>query len=261
MTAWFILALFCPCSEAQDLWQEIKGKHFVIFYQAQGDRTTAQKVLRRAEGFYDKIGSQIGYQRYAKFWTWDERVKIFLFPDANAFVRHTGQPRWSLGYASQHNRLFKAHTIVTYTQEKGFIDGLLPHEISHLIMADFIPDDSHIPLWFHEGFAQLQEAGKLRAAKGLMGHLMGQGQYVKFDFLMDWDIRAEPDPLKVEIFYAQSLTIVEFLLRKYGQSAFERLFRELRDGKAFMVALRRAYSNRIDSLEDLERQWLKYISQ
>jgi len=253
--AWVFLSQGTLC--ADESWQQIKGKHFVVFYQSAKEKDLAQKVLREAERYYDRIGERIGYQRVSKFWTWDERVRIVLFRDSQTFAAETGQPLWSLGYAARDSQVFHSHMIATYPQEQGFLDGLLPHEISHLILYDFIPDRRQLPVWFEEGIAQLEEADKGRRADEFMRHLIDQDQYIRLDFLMRWDIRTEHDPLKVEVFYAQSLSLVRFMLKQYGQRSFQRLCRELRDGHDFISALRKAYPGRIGNLSDLEKQWVR----
>ncbi len=259
VSALFFLFLAQGPLFAQETWQEFKGKHFVVLYQASVERDLARKVLRAAEHYYDRIGDRIGYQRVAKFWTWEERVRIVLFRDSRTFSAETGQPLWSLGYAARDSQVFRSRMIATYPQERGFLDGLLPHEISHLILQDFIPDRQHVPIWFEEGLAQMEEAGKVERAERLMRHLVQQGQYVYLDFLNQWDIRQESDPTKVEVFYAQSLCLIRFMLKEYGQRSFQRLCRELRDGRTFIQALRKAYPGRIDNLSDLEEQWVRSI--
>ncbi len=252
--------IVCGLAYAQvEVWQELKGKHFVVYFD-QPDEAVAKTVLRKAERYYHTIGEQIGYTRYADFWTWEERVKIIIFTDQKSFVARTGQPLWSTAYADRDSYLFHSRTIVTYKQENNFYDGILPHEISHLILKDFISFDVSVPIWFEEGVAQLQESQKSKEAGHLMRTLVKQGKYIPIDTLMHSDISKEHDPRSVAVFYAQSLSIVEFLIQQYGDSAFADLCRNLKDGKEFSEALRLAYHNSMGSFSDLERKWLKFLS-
>ncbi len=237
-------------------WQELKGKHFVVYYTFQQDTPIARKVLRKAEGYYDTIGKKIGYSRYSDFWTWEDRAKIIIFPNKESFMRNTGQPAWSLGYSARDSHLFKSRIIVTYRLENNFLDGLLPHEISHLVLRDFIGFDRHIPVWFDEGVAQLCEKNKLRKADRLMRRLVKKKQYIPLNILSKWDIRKEKDSKKVTVFYAQSVSIVDYLIRHFGSAAFGRLCRNLQDGKTMEDAIKIAYSNMINSFSALERKWV-----
>ncbi|MCB9772303.1 MAG: hypothetical protein H6754_07110 [Candidatus Omnitrophica bacterium] len=248
---------FCANGFAADsAWKEIKDKHFVIYYEAQSDESLAKDLLRRAEGYYRKIGDEIGYSRTNKLWTWEERVQIFLFATQSSYLANTGQPSWSTGYADRDSRLFKSKTIMTYRQEEGFVDGLLPHEISHLILHDFIPNDERIPVWFDEGVAQMQEKDRRPMARQIMKTLTGGKQYVPFSQFVKFDVRREKDPRKAQIFYVQSLSVVDFLVTKFGNDSFRRLLRSLRDNKDFNEALFSTYSGVFKDLADFERKWI-----
>ncbi len=240
-------------------WRQIKGEHFVVFVLSRRDESAGRDVLRSAEDDYDKIARQIGYARYGNFWTWEERVKIIIFPDQLTFSVTTNQPAWSRGYAVRDSRLFESRAIVTFKQEEGFTDSVLPHEIGHLILRDFIGFERSIPLWFDEGVAQLQEAPNADAELG-MAMIVKNKEYVPFELLSQIDIRRETNSRKVAIFYAQSRFILEFLIKTYGQEAFQRLCHELKEGKSFEEALKSAYASSIDSMKSLEIKWLNHMS-
>ncbi len=245
--------------EAVDSWPEVKSKHFIVKYELSKDKRLAEKILHRSERAYKRISSEIGYKRYTKFWTWDDRVKIVLFKDKKTFSRETGQPDWSRGYAARHSYLVNARAIVTYKQEKGFFEELLPHEISHLIVHDFVGFDKKVPMWFDEGIAQLPEEKRIPQADRIMRKFVSRGKYIPFDILMRYDIRWETDPLRVAIFYAQSLSIVNYLIKKYGSRSFGNLCSGFKSGKTMDEALKDAYSGIIHSMKDLEKRWLRYM--
>lgn len=239
-------------------WQTVKGDHFIVYYYDRNHSATASHVLTKSEEYYDKVAYQVGYARYSDFWTWEDRVKIFIFPDRLSFVYTTGQKYWSKGYAVRDSRLFESRAIVTFYQEESFMDTMLPHEIAHLIMKDFIGFDRPVPLWFDEGVAQQQEMKDPAQEEGI-AFLAKSAGHIPFDLLQSLDIRRETDEWKVAVFYAQSRSIVEFLIKIYGQDAFQRLCVNLRDGKDFLGALSSAYAGSIDSMATLEKKWLGYM--
>ncbi len=262
----FILLAGClPEAEAQRLtsdlnqWYQIKGEHFVVYAANREREAIVRDVLRSAEEYYDKIARQIGYARYGNFWTWDERVKIIIFPDQLSFSVTTNQPVWSKGYAMRDSKLFESRVIVTFEQEENFLAGVLPHEIGHLILKDYVGFNRPIPLWFDEGVAQLQEKTDERAQR-VLAYLAQKGDHIPFELLNRIDIRQETDGQKVGIFYAQSRLILEFLIKQYGQGAFQRLCHDLKDGRPFEEALKNAYSPSIDSMKTLEQKWVSYMS-
>lgn len=253
-----ILALVpsVPVLAESSAWGENKGTHFVIYYENKSDAELSKVILRNAEDYYQRIGSDIGYARMNRFWTGENRVKIFLFASRESFLTSTGQPAWSSGYADRDSQTFRSKTIVTYRQETGFIDGLLPHEISHLILHDFVPAKERLPIWFDEGLAQIQEKDRPAQAKSIMRNLTARKLNIPMAQFAVLDIRKVSDQRLAELFYAQSLSIVDFLISKFGREAFARLCRELRDGKTFEEALNQAYPQSIKNYQDLENKWL-----
>jgi hypothetical protein len=239
-------------------WLQLKDTHFIIYFQEDRDAPVARKILREAERYYQRIGTTIGFTRYSNFWTWDNRARIFLFADKEVFLAETGQPEWSTGYVNKDAYAIIGRMIVTYRQEEDFFDGLLPHEIGHLILHEFVKD-AHIPSWFDEGVAQLYEAGKSEQAFRIIRTWVSQDQFIRFQDLMRWDIQQETDPVKVALFYAQSQTIVEFLIKQYGSDAFGRLCRNIRDGKSFEASLYNVYPNTVPTLADLEKKWVSFM--
>lgn len=256
----FLLLQICLSNHSTgEDWSEFKDKHFVVYYTMSEDESWARVLLQKAEEYYDRIALEIGYSRYSNFWTWEDRVKIIIFADQKTYLQKTGQPKWSTGYSNRDSQLFKSRVIVTYHQENDFIDGLLPHEISHLILRDFIGFDRQIPLWFDEGVAQLNEANKKILADTLMKKLVKQNQFIPFEVLTTRDIRQETDSKKAIRFYLESVSVVDFLIKEYGHSAFGDLCRGLKDGKDIEDAIRGAYSGSIDSIVSLQEQWVKYM--
>lgn len=241
-------------------WQTTKGEHFVVYFFNKEHASVASHVLTKSEEYYDKVAYQIGYARYSDFWAWEDRVKIFLFPDRESFVMTTGQKPWSKGYAVRDSKLFESRAIVTYSQEEGFIDNLLPHEIAHLIVKDFIGFERSLPLWFDEGIAQQQEKPDAAETEAMI-RLAKSGQFIPFDVFQTADIRQETDEFKVAVFYAQSRSVIEFLIRVYGQEAFQRLCVNLRDGMDFNEALKNAYPAIIDSVLTLGEKWANDMQQ
>jgi hypothetical protein len=95
------LLLLC-CTARAESWQELKGEHFEIFYLE--DAAFAQEALTRAERYYDKIASDLGYSRYDNFWQWDDRAKIYIYRNQEEFVRATGKKSWIYGTAIYNER-------------------------------------------------------------------------------------------------------------------------------------------------------------
>ncbi len=243
-------------------WLKFDGDHFQVICQSSDDEDMAHDILNHAEDYYNDIADDIGYSRYQDFWTWNNRVKIILFHDQQSYVQQTGQPPWSQGFASIYSELFKSRIIVSYKDQSNFLEVILPHEITHLILHDFIGFDRPIPRFFDEGVAQLEQKDDSLNHMDVMVQLITGGQIIPLQDLLSYDLMAHKnDAHSVSIFYVESLYIVDFLVKTYGKDAFKELCRNLRDGKSFEEALKSSYYPTIDSMQTLQDKWFDYAKQ
>ena len=251
----FFLASFAHALD----WKEKKSKHFVLKYTEPMTNRQAGHMLSAAEKYYSSINQKIGFVRYHNFWTWDERAQIVIYPSRESFIKDTNQPEWSQGSAVPHHEGLNARAIFSYYNSPNFREGILPHEIAHLIIKDFIGDLTHVPIWFNEGVAQIQESTKKQNAAKVVRNLKNKGGLIPLKQLHVLDIRFAKAPLLVLTFYAQSVSIVDYMINAYGSGRFAQLCRELKSGKTFEEALRVSYRTIFDSLDDLEKKWLSSI--
>lgn len=253
----FILVLFSiwAVSVFAEEWRVIKSQHFIVHYL--DDKNFARSVSRRAESYYDKIASDLGYSRYDKFWQWENRVKVYIYATHEGFIKGTGIPRkWATGVAKYDEK-----EIISYRWNEGFLDKLLPHELTHLIFRDFVgfpAGGEGIPLWIDEGVAQWEEKGKKEEAEKIVKELIKNHGYIPVRRLTRLDIREEDDFELARNFYAEAITLVGYLIEKHGGRKFTFFCRELRDGKGLDDALASTYGNSMDGAGELEKKWLEH---
>jgi len=273
-----VVLCFSNCATvcfAQD-WQESGSEHFIVYFTQ--DKEFAQEVLNKAETYYIQIASDLGYPRYAEFWTWERRVKIYIYPDRDAYQKVSNQPGWSEGMADYRNK-----RIISYAHGEGFLDTLLPHEMAHLIFRDFVGFKGEVAVWLDEGVAQWAEPFKRERVKAVSKYLLKNGRLFSVADIVNLDIRKVSGNNKVDIhsipdkegkriflslngknvvdiFYVEAISLVGFLITHYGADSFTDFCRQLRDGKSLEEALSFAYSTHINSVEDLESEWLRYLS-
>lgn len=266
--------IFSSVSFAQQ-WQELKGEHFIAYFTQ--EQKFAKEALDSAEVYYRRIASDLGYPRYNDFWLWDKRVKIYIYPDHASYIKATGQPEWSEGMADYKNK-----RIASFSGSKGFLESVLPHEVAHLIFRDFVGFTGEIPLWLDEGVAQWEEEAKRKDMKSMVKELYEKDNLLSIEDMMKLDIRnikdknlvyirptrtkkgdaatlfLSPDKL-ITTYYLQSVSLVGFLIERYGSNRFAEFCRQLRDGKTLEEALKFAYPTYIRSLRDLEDGWRQYL--
>lgn len=238
-------------SYAED-WKEEKGDHFIVYYY--GEEKFSKDISRQAEVYYNQIASDIGYPRYSNFWQWDNRVKIYVYPSKADFQKISGQPAWSNGMAD-----YTGKRILTYAWSEGFLDGLLPHEITHLIFRDFVGFKGQVPLWIDEGIAQWEEPKKRAKARPIAFYLIQNQSVIPLADLTMMNDLSGKDETTVHAFYMQSVALVDFLIKRYSAQSFTDFCRQLRDGKRLNEALGSAYSGSIKDVDELQTKWLKSI--
>ena len=241
-------------------WREIKGNHFTVLFPPSESDGVPQAILQKSEEYYNAIADNIGYSRYGNIWTWDARVQIFYFSDQASYSAATGQPSWSKGFSGSHMASVNMRMIVSFRGQENFLTTVLPHEIGHLIMHDFMGAERKLPVWFDEGVAQLEEDNHDdEEHKRILARLMVDQKTIPLSLLEEYGLSPHNDATEAGIFYAESLYIVDFLIKTYGKDAFRQMCRHLRDGGSFNEALRSAYYPGIDSMVALQDKWVKYM--
>lgn len=233
-------------------WHTLKGKHFIIRYT--DDRDAASLLLDTAEDEYRRIANELGFTRYDDFWLWNDRARITVYPDRASFRKAVDAPTWATGKASYQTR-----RICTFAGSSRFLTSVLPHEMTHLIFRDFIGFRDGVPLWLDEGVAQWMEHGRRQTALDTARGLLKHGRLLTLDSLTETDVRKTLSNRDAAEFYAQSVSLVAYLIQEHGARRFRSFCGHLRDGKSLDDALRFTYPDTIRNIGQLERAWKNYL--
>jgi tetratricopeptide (TPR) repeat protein len=186
---------------------------------------------------------------------WSPRCDIFIYATAQDYVQATGAPANSPGHSTMKTEGERviSRRIDLHADDPNMSVGVLPHETTHVVLAGRFGNHA-VPRWADEGMAVLSEP-RDRIERHLRNlpqhradrHLFGTGQLMKLD--------AYPDPRYIGPFYAQSVSLVEYLSEKAGPRVFAKFLREGLDG-GYEVALQKYYG--VQSFAQLEQQWLEH---
>lgn len=232
-------------------WNEYKRQHFIIFYK-DAPFDFVQTVEQTAEQYYADITENLGFTRY-KGWNWDDRAKIYIYNDADDYVESGKQAGWSHGAASPRDK-----TIRTFPSAHGFFDSTLPHELGHIIFREFIGFKARIPSWFEEGVAMYQEKARRWGAHAAVRKAMAEGTFKSLDELSLMPPTYGTSRDMVDLFYAESASIVNFMIGELGRQRFIRLCRKLKKGGPFEWAVDSVYA-RFKTVDDLNKAWVRYL--
>lgn len=246
----FVFA-FMSSSACAAEWKEYKRQHFIIYYK-KAPFDFVKTVDRASEQYYVEITRNLGFTRY-KGWNWDDRAKIYIYNDMNDYVESGKQAGWSHGSAYPKDR-----TIRTFPSSHGFFDSTLPHELGHIIFREFIGFKARVPSWFEEGVAMYQEKAKRWGAHDTVRKAIEDGTFKPLSELSITRLRNRTSRGLVNLFYAESASIVNFMISEMGEQRFVHLCRKLKDGGPFAWALDSVYS-RLKNVDDLNDAWVKYL--
>ncbi|MDD5504843.1 MAG: hypothetical protein PHV77_06025 [Candidatus Omnitrophica bacterium] len=247
LTALCLLSLPVSADVSSVLWNTTKTQHFIIYYQ-EASHDFISNLSAASERYYNSIVDELGFRRM-DFWSWDNRARIYMYPDSYSFQKESNRQAWAGAVVFVHNR-----TIKSYVGQPEFFDSILPHEMTHIIFREFIGMDKVLPLCVDEGVACSQEKSHLDGRLRYARDMAAQGRSQPFgSFFRIYN----PESIEPSAFYAQSASIIVFLIKNYGKERFLNFSRKLRDGNDCVLALTSVY--KFASLEDMESSWKKYV--
>lgn len=262
MLAVLLFSLASPLHAEQNSpgWYILKGQHFVLHLEG-NDPLLAQKILREAESYYDKISTSLGYSR-REAWLEENRCEMHLFKDRLSYVTNTGKPGWSNAAASPLPR----KRIEAHLEAPSLLAVELPHEIAHLLFRSYVGvENANVPLWLDEGVALTAEQGaRAPALEKILTANIQAGRLISVRDLTGISegasLRAWGSPgASVSLFYAEAYGLVQFLTERHGHGRFTEFVRRLKNGDSLETALARNYGHAFRSLDSLEEEWQKSL--
>lgn len=236
---------------AQEQWNTSKSTHFIVYYK-NAPSDFIDDLISKSEELYDRIAENLGFTRF-NFWLWDKRAKIYIYDDAVSYQKATSQPAWSAGAAIPSLKV-----IHTFPYAKGFFDTVLPHEMGHIIFREFVGfDNPAVPLWLDEGVASFQEKQRYYSANSIVKNAITQGKFTSLENLGSVNPGNLLDQSAAQIYYAEAISIVDFLFKEYGRENFVVFCQYLRDKKNLERSMSLIYP--FSNIKELGEAWQKYL--
>ena len=232
-------------------WKEFRSAHFIIYYK-QASNDFLYKIRNYVEDYYQDILEDLGFRR-SKFWTWENRARIYLFNSHEDYIEQTGMAEWSAANVDYRNKI-----INTYPDAPNLFDNVLVHELTHIIFREYVGFGSNIPLWLDEGVATFMEKKKeIYLLERRLRKLNEKGSIFDLKDLAGINDALSFSQDEAAAFYTQSFSLVYFLIKQFGRDAFAKFCYSLRQGRPFEKCLWYAFNTR--DLEDLETKWHSYF--
>ncbi len=184
-------------------------------------------------------------------WTREKKVFIYYAATPETYRRLTGRPSWSGGAASLNER-----KIFVYKSDEAF--GILAHELTHIYFDSFFPSSNPSPLWLSEGLATYIQSERGNSTPNWLAQnlklLEGGNGFKLADLVRIQDLQGA-DEDNVRLWYAQSYSVVRFLMKIKTGDAFYIFCKDLSEGKLPAQSLYQAYGMPYNKLSSLEYAW------
>ena len=238
---------------AEKEFTELRSHHFIIHYE-QGVKTAyATKIKNMAENFYRTITQDFHLIR-DKLWLWDNRAKIFVAKDKESYKEKFKCSPWASACVNYYDKI-----IYTFAGQAGF-KATLAHELTHIIFHEYV-GKGRLPLWLDEGVATYMgfKHGGVRYNYSILREKLRSGEYIKLADLnkVTGSDLERGDKDYVNLFYLESLSLVNFIMRKSGKYRFSNFLDALKKGQSVNDALAKVFIS-YRSLDELEARWKKF---
>lgn len=227
-------------------WQTRQLSHFYIHYQSIDKRIT-QALAEQAATIYRTITEDVGY-------TPPRKISVYLCPTPECFRQKQPSsvrlPEWAVGVAYPNLHRIVMRSTLTL-QERGHIKPIeiFKHEFAHIVIEQALAKHGGAPRWLSEGFSMYHASQWTISGQQTLEEVTLRGNFIPFAML---STRFPSDENAARIAYAQSLSIVTFLLNDYGKPIFHKFIRNLSHGMDTNTAL--IYSAGVD-MKRLELDW------
>jgi hypothetical protein len=188
---------------------------------------------------------------------WTPRCDVYLHATAQDYSHGTGAPTTSPGHSTMHaegDRVL-VRRIDLRCDEAHLLDAVLPHETTHVVLCGRFGRFT-VPRWVDEGIAVLSEP---RERIELHLHNLPKHRQERTLFPMNQLLKFYkdyPDARSIGPFYAQSVSVVEFLSAQGGGPRdFVQFVRDGLEG-GYEAALAKHYG--IQGFADLEKRWQQH---
>jgi hypothetical protein len=210
------------------------------------DRDYAERAVNLAE----RYRTQVCRRWFGRTWDWDQKCDIYFSVGVADLQQRTGSPNVpGLAEAEWDRGGVKARRLRLRIDYSEVWTNVLPHEVSHAVFSDQF--GTSLPKWLDEGMAGQSETpeqhGRLRR------HVLSVRDNL-------WGVRylmtsREYPRNYVSQFYAETISLVRYLLSQGGESRFVEFARAtVKDGPE--LAVRKYYER---TYAEIQRDWLDWL--
>lgn len=187
----------------------------------------------------------------------EEPVRVVVYGNNRDFAAALppNSSEWIGGFADP-----ELHLIVTGIQPGAGsaqeIRRILSHEVIHLIMAQATDNPFNSPpTWLDEGLATYYQEVEDARFGGILNTAINDGRLIPVRAL---NSSFPDDPELALLSYAESESIVQFIIEEKGEAQMSALIKIFREGVSYDNAVQQTLGIGIDELDQQWKDWLGY---
>lgn len=234
--------------DAGNGWKKAESANFRLLHAQ--EKSYAEQFLKAAEQHretaFTKWAGSVGGK-------WEPLCEVVLHVNGASYAQTTGQNATTPGHSTikMPGGKVTSRRIDVRADNQDLAAITLPHEITHVVLADLFPDGS-LPRWADEGMAVLSEPrSQVERYLKTMMRLRSPSEKKLIPLSKILTRNEYPDSANVTVFYVESVSVVEFLVNQKGTIE---LVKFLKDAKGDLEgALQRHYG--WNSVAQLEEAW------
>jgi hypothetical protein len=222
----------------------------VTMYWYEGDESFSQELMAAAQQALARLAADTGAEL-------EKPAKIYIYAGVQDLHGAMIYPHeWTGGAA------FTRYGIVVIgiaPDDLYWGKRAMAHELAHLVIHQMTLNPySDLPTWLDEGLAMYAEGVAAPGYTAYLDQAIAEGNLIS--------VRSLSSPFSAYteeaiLAYAQSYSLVEFLISSYGQGKMLELLNTFSQGSSYDAALDQAYGFDTDGLDTLWREYVTGQSQ
>ena len=217
----------------------------VNLYWYQGDDAFANQLMSTAQEALVRLEKDTGAAL-------TKPIKIYIYAGSQALQGATIFPtEWTGGIA------FTEYSIIAIGIAPNNLSWgvrAMSHELTHLVVHQMTYNPyNQLPTWLDEGIAVYNEGPPDPAFVALVKRALANGQLISLQSLSS-PFSAYSDAASLS--YAQSFSVVDYLITTYGQPKMLELLNTFHEGSSYDGAFEKVYGF---NMNELNAQWMQYL--
>ena len=210
-------------------WRKIESERVTLFWY-RGDEAFARRLLQASTTTLERLKKEVGAEL-------ERGVKLYIYESSEALRGARVFPQaWEGGVAFPDYGIM---AIGIGPRELSWGEGAIAHELAHLVTYQMTYNCySSIPVWLNEGLSMYAEGGLTPDYSSRLRQARERNTLISVKTLAS-PFPADPDGALLS--YAQSFSLVDYLIKTYGREKMLAVLRAFKEGLGYDEALMKVY--------------------